>query len=140
MFHGGAYHCRRGLAGVENKTRTVPEIAPAAAGVNEGGIAAEGTARQRCSFIVREHWRYGGAEPFCNAPSVPGSAYCARHLARCTASAESEAELAGAAEVPPPPPELGYLAEAALPELLPEDEGELRALLDVQPAAPGGEE
>ena len=51
-----------------------------------------------------------------------------------------EADLAGAAEAPPPPPELKFLAEAALPELMPDDVREIWALLDVKPSDPGGEE
>jgi len=42
-----------------------------------------------CGFVVPEAWSYGGAEPFCNAPALPGSSYCARHRALCVVPARS---------------------------------------------------
>jgi hypothetical protein len=39
--------------------------------------------------------------------------------------------------VPEPPPELAHLRERALPELLPDDIHDLRALLDHPPQVPG---
>jgi len=138
MFHRGACESRKGREYIENKSRT--KIARDATAVNENGMVNPADTRSQCSFIVTARWRFGGADPFCNAPAVPGSAYCARHLARCAAAPESELALAGDVEAPPPPPELRYLREAALPELLPEAEDELRALLDVRPLEPRGEE
>lgn len=140
MFHRGACESRKGREHVENKSRTQAQIARDATAVNENGMVNPAGTLSQCSFIVTERWRFGGAEPFCNAPAVPGSAYCARHLAHCAAAPETELALAGEVEAPPPPPELRYLREAALPEVLPEAEDELRALLDVRPREPRGEE
>jgi hypothetical protein len=47
----------------------------------------------------------------------------------------------GEAEAAPePPPELAHLRETVLPESLPDDAGDLRALLDHPPPAPGARE
>ncbi len=138
MFHAGAYQSRSRLGAVKNKSRTlIPGIPRRTVAVNEIGIDAGTGSLNRCSFVAAEHWRYGGGEPFCNAPTAPGSAYCVRHLAQCGAAPP---EAVGAAEVPPPPPELGFLAEAVLPELIPDDPREIRSLLDVEPVGPGIEE
>ena len=45
----------------------------------------------RCGYVVAEDWRYGGAGPFCDAPAVPGSSYCARHLALCAVAPGTKA-------------------------------------------------
>jgi hypothetical protein len=45
--------------------------------------------------------------------------------------------IAEAEAVPEPPPELGHLKESALQESLPDDLGDLRALLDHPPPDPG---
>lgn len=140
MFHIGAYQSRPHSREFENKTRTLtPGILRGTVAVNEIGIDTGADSLNQCSFVAAEHWRYGSGEPFCNAPTAPGSAYCVRHLARCAAE-RPETGAVGAAEVPPPPPELGYLAEAVLPELMPDDPREIRALLDVEPLGPGNEE
>src|ERR1700676_1738371 len=59
-------------------------------------------------------WRESG-EPFCAAPTRPGSSYCARHQALCIVpKASPEARLreavllAEAEEAPEPPPELAH--------------------------------
>jgi hypothetical protein len=48
--------------------------------------------------------------------------------------------IAEAEEVLEPPPELAHLRECVLPELLPDDVSDLRALLDHQPLEPGARE
>jgi hypothetical protein len=140
MFHGGAYLSRASSGEDENKSRTHDsQIAPLAEAVNAVGFEAGADALNRCSFVAAEHWRYGSDEPFCNAPAAVGSAYCAHHLASCAAEI-SQTEAWGTEDVPPPPPELAYLAEAALPELIPDDPRELRALVDIDPPDHRGEE
>jgi hypothetical protein len=140
MFHVGAYQSTSCLAQGENKSRThIPGISRQTAIVNEIGIDAADRSLNQCSFVATEQWRYGSGEPFCNAPVAPGSAYCVRHLARCAAE-RSQTGAAGEGEAPPPPPELGFLAEVALQELIPDDPREIRALLDVEPPGPGREE
>ena len=95
--------------------------------------------------MARAGWRYGGATPFCDAPALPGSSYCAGHRALCTiAPGSAAAETAAlaldraAAAAPSPPPELGFLDAASVPELdaaaEPED---IAACLDLPPE-PGG--
>jgi len=138
MFHSGAYESRQ-REDEENKTGTTLTLPGGA--VKRGGAGAPGDTRARCSFIVAEGWRYGGGEPFCNAPVAAGSAYCVQHRRRCAPTPDSSsAALAEAAEAPPPPPEFGYLAEAVLPEALPDEAEEIRALLDVQPLDRGAAE
>ena len=147
MFHRGACQSMR-FAGVgENKTRTNPtKVGHASSVVKAKGRPDGVDTRNQCSYVAAENWRYGGADPFCNAPVVAGTAYCVRHFARCAAALASsealalEADLARAADDPPPPPELGFLAEAALPEQSPDDPRDIRALLDVEPPDRGGEE
>ncbi|MGH7123703.1 MAG: hypothetical protein ACREFI_04975 [Stellaceae bacterium] len=94
-------------------------------------------------------WR-SVADPFCGAPTRPGSSYCACHHRLCivpSGSAEGRlratALIEEAEAVPEPPPELAHLKESALPESLPDDPGDLRVLLDhppPDPAAGGGSE
>ena len=91
-------------------------------------------------------WREGG-EPFCSAPTRPGSSYCALHEPLCIVSCESaegRSRLAALDEeadaAPEPPPELAHLKESVLPESLPDEVGDLRALLDHPPPVPGAQE
>src|SRR5262249_20343119 len=102
-------------------------------------------AHSSCSFVVAD-WRTG-AEPFCGAPTRPGSSYCARHQPICVLSRESAEGRSRVAalmretdEAPEPPPELAHLRESTLPEPLPDDTGDLRALLDHPPPDPGARE
>jgi hypothetical protein len=74
--------------------------------------------------VVRDGWRYGEAAPFCDAPALPRSSYCAHHRALCTiAPGSTAAETAGRAldhiadAASAPPPELAYLDAASVPEL-----------------------
>jgi hypothetical protein len=139
MFHVGAYQSRSHSLEDENKTRIfVSGIYRRTVTVNEIGIDAAARSLNQCCFVAAEQWRYGSGEPFCNAPAAPGSAYCVRHLAHCAAE-RPETGAVGEGEAPPPP-ELGFLAEVALPELIPDDPREIRALLDVEPPGPGDEE
>ncbi len=91
-------------------------------------------------------WREGG-EPFCGAPTRPGSPYCARHEPICIVPRESaEARSRVAALIvevetaPEPPPELAHLKESVLPEPLSDDVSDLRAFLDHPPPDPGARE
>ena len=106
--------------------------------VNGFGQTAPSVADPGCSFVVAD-WREGG-EPFCGAPTAAGSAYCAHHQPLCVVaqgSAEGRSRIAALmAEIeaaPEPPPELAHLKESALPESLPDEVGDLRALLDHPP-------
>ncbi len=73
-----------------------------------------------CCFIAAESWP-AGEPPFCGAPALPGSPYCASHASLCAAAARSPKgarialaqDLAARAE---PPPELGHLAVCVVPE------------------------
>lgn len=109
-------------------------------GVNASGQTAPARASGACSFVVAD-WREGG-EPFCGTPTRPGSSYCARHQPLCIVpreSAEGRSRVATILEeveaVPSPPPELAHLKETTLPESLPDDPGDLQALLDHPPPA-----
>jgi hypothetical protein len=113
--------------------------------VNRSGQPGRSRASSGCSFVVAD-WRER-REPFCAAPTRPGSSYCARHQALCIVpKASPEARLreavllAEAEEAPGPPPELAHLAESALPESLPDDPRDLRVLLDHPPPDPGARE
>jgi hypothetical protein len=76
----------------------------------------------RCSYVDAEAWRYADPSPFCDAPAVRGSAYCARHQALCRLAPGSPAAIAAAealaqaGETPPPPRELGFLDALPIPE------------------------
>lgn len=140
MFHGGAYQSRSSSSEYKNKSCTsLSQIVPSPEAVNAIGIEIADDTINRCSFVAAEHWRYGSGEPFCNARAAAGSAYCMHHLARCAAET-SETDAFGGADVPPPPPELAYLAETVLPEPIPDDPREFRALVDVEPPDRGDEE
>lgn len=96
----------------------------------------------QCGYVDAEAWHYGEGNPFCDAPALPGSSYCARHQALCAvapdspagaAAARALAEAADAATVPPP--ELAFLAAVTLPELEAEAEpGDIAACVDLPPA------
>jgi hypothetical protein len=81
---------------------------------------------RRCVYIAAETWP-PGAPPFCGAPVLLGSPYCAEHTRLCTADPASEEgarialtqDLAARAA---PPPELDHLAPIALPERAPDDD------------------
>ena len=130
----------------KNKERTSEaEIQDCRGWVNGSGQTLRSRASGACSFVVAE-WR-AGAEPFCGAPTRPGSSYCARHQPVCIVPRESaEGRLREAAlledvdAAPEPPPELAHLRESALPEALPDDIVDLRALLDHPPPDPGARE
>ena len=42
-----------------------------------------------CVYIIAATWRVGAA-PFCGAPVLPGSSYCARHAVLCGVDPASE--------------------------------------------------
>lgn len=124
----------------ENITRTIaqPPALVTLQLVTGNGAAAP----DRCGYVVREGWRYGMAPPFCDAPALPGSSYCAHHRALCivapgSAAAERAArrlDEAAAAESAPPPGELEYLDAAAVPELeAAAERDDIAACLDLPP-------
>ncbi|HTC18474.1 MAG TPA: hypothetical protein VK690_05125, partial [Stellaceae bacterium] len=88
----------------------------------------------RCGFVVAP----GSSQPFCDAPALPGSSYCARHHALCAVKPDSDeaARLlrdqdSAAARAGPPPPELGFLAAGDPPERIEENDAEKLAGLDL---------
>ncbi len=118
-----------------------PEIQDRFIAVNGSGRNAETSASGTCSFVVAD-WRLV-ADPFCGAPTRPGSSYCARHRPICIAprgTAEGRLRAAALFEdaktAPEPPLELAHLRETALPESLPDDPRDFRALLDHPPPDP----
>jgi hypothetical protein len=46
--------------------------------------------RPRCGYVVAATWRYGAPDPFCDAPALPGSSYCAAHRALCAVDPATE--------------------------------------------------
>lgn len=126
---------------VENIPRTFEtSIQDHGSGVNASGQTARPRASDACSFVVAD-WREGG-EPFCGAPTRPGSSYCAQHQPVCIVpceSAEGRLRIATLLEeidaAPDPPPELALLKETTLPESFPDDAGDLRVFLDHPPPA-----
>ena len=133
-------------AALENISGTErPDIQDPALTVNRFGRIGEASASGACSFVVAD-WRSGG-DPFCGEPVRPGSSYCVRHQPVCIVprgTAEGRSRAAAlreeAEEAPEPPLELAHLREAALPESLPDDPRELRALLDHPPPDPARRE
>jgi len=99
-----------------NITRTIARPAPF--------VTVRDAAPERCGYVALVGWRYGAAPPFCDAPALPGSSYCAHHRSLCIiAPGSAAAELAArtldaaAAAAPAPPRELAFLDAAAVPEL-----------------------
>lgn len=96
-----------------------------------------------CAFVTVNNWRYGDGDPFCGAPAVAGSAYCAVHRALCQIPPGTRAGIAAAralrreAEIAAPPA-LGLLDAPALPEV--ESAAEAAALVDLRRLDEGGEE
>jgi hypothetical protein len=92
------------------------------------GFEPAESAPRGCAYIAADTWP-PGAPPFCGAPVLLGSPYCAQHTRLCTvdpASPEGERiaitqDLAARAASPP---ELDHLAPIALPEPA-EDSGNL---------------
>ena len=117
----------------ENITRTIADAPPL--------VTICRSPLERCGYVVRDGWRYGEAAPFCDAPALPRSSYCAHHRALCTiAPGSTAAETAGRAldcvaeAAPAPPPELAYLDAASVPELEAAAEPEdIAACLDLPP-------
>ena len=83
------------------------------------------------------------APPFCDAPALPGSSYCAQHRAICIiASGSAAAEIAArmldkaAAAAPRSLRGLAYLDAAAVPELeAAAERDDIAACLDLPPGA-----
>lgn len=110
----------------KNKTRT-NSTRP----VKPGEDGTPSDLRRGCAFVAREPAASGRASPFCDAPALPGSAYCADHHAICdVAPGSAESERLGrdlereAATESPPPEELSFLASVEIPEPEPEAESE----------------
>lgn len=99
-----------------------------------------------CAYVAAIAWRYGAGDPFCGAPAVPGSSYCAPHHALCALVAGS-AEAAGAAraqadaggETPPLPGLIRNELPLPLEVDADEDPRELAACLDL-PVRVGADE
>ena len=132
----------------ENKTGIDPSsLSEVGVEVKRIGNLSIDPIRNRCVFVVSpRHARPGAIGPFCGAPAIPRSAYCARHHRICVLSAASAAgqadaaTLATEAEAAEPPPELAHLIPPTLPEQQGEEQpAELRVLLDHPPPAPGTE-
>jgi hypothetical protein len=88
----------------------------------------------RCGFVVAP----GSNHPFCDAPALRGSSYCARHHALCAVAPDSEEAVwlardqdNAASRAGPPPPELGFLAAGYPPERIEENDAEKLAGLDL---------
>jgi hypothetical protein len=121
--------CRNNLARSGNISRTLLDFRavakPGFCALSEA-IAPDETAKQRCAYIAADTWP-PGAPPFCGAPVLLGSPYCAAHTRLCTADPASEEgaliamtqDLAARAA---PPPELRHLAPIAVPEPTPDDD------------------
>lgn len=63
-----------------------------ASDLNKTGTKSKGGRQdpdQGCAYIAAGTWR-AGAAPFCGAPVVPGSSYCARHAPLCGVDPASE--------------------------------------------------
>src|SRR5579872_5844156 len=125
----------------ENTSGTTIRVQHEQPAVNSPVLNSERSASGTCSFVIAD-WRSGG-DPFCGASTRPRSSYCARHHPLCIVprrSVEGRSRAAVLIEeaklAPKPPPELAHLRETALPEPLPDDPRDLRALLDHPPPDP----
>lgn len=74
----------------ENIMGTIPEF-PAAVTAESQVRAHPGAASRRCGYVVASRWHYGAPDPFCGAPAVPGSSYCALHRSLCAVDPASAA-------------------------------------------------
>jgi len=97
--------------------------------------------REPCRFILGDGNGHSRRPRVCAAPSVPGSAYCARHRALCSISPDSAAgervargfERAAGNQAWVPN-DLAFLSSVAVPEFQNEDEREdIAACLDWLP-------
>lgn len=82
---------------------------------------------EACVYITAPTWRAGTA-PFCGAPALPGSSYCARHALLCGVDAASERgeQIAAEQDAAAAMSLLPDLGICAVPEPL-EEEGALEA-------------
>lgn len=80
-----------------------------------------------CVYITAAKWRVGAA-PFCGAPVLPGSSYCARHAVLCGADPASERgeQIAAEQDAAAAMSLLPHLEACAVPEPL-EEEGAIEA-------------
>lgn len=111
----------------ENITRTIspfpPDVTPGErGGADAPGKSPPGRSSRPCAYVVAASWRFGGPDPFCNAPAAPGSAYCPRHRALCEPARPGAIDPVSPPDEAPPPPEFAYLAAAPLAESLECDE------------------
>src|SRR5713226_3939914 len=75
-------------ASVENISGTsLTGVPDSSAAVNSPGQSAGLRASGGCPFVIAD-WR-AGEEPFCGAPTRPGSSYCSRHQPLCVVPRES---------------------------------------------------
>jgi hypothetical protein len=129
----------------KNISRTIPCATASVTDESDvlDGIADERPGRERCGYVMAAQWRYGAGDPFCNAPAVRGSSYCAEHRALCEVDPETiEGQLlagdqAAAAHAVLPDEFPSLTAPEALPDVEP-DEG--LAAIDVPPAPPADDQ
>jgi hypothetical protein len=133
---GFSVECKENISGTEQSDIQDP-VGP----VNHAGRNTGTSASRTCSFVVTDGKSAG--DPFCGAPARAGSSYCARHLPLCIVSrgspegrSRAAALIEDAEAAPEPPLELMHLRETALPESLPDDPRDFRALLDHPPPDP----
>lgn len=126
---------RSNLAADENISGTILDFRAAAKPRvwTESAHAAVGDWHEgRCAYIAADHWP-PGAPPFCGAPVLIGSPYCAQHTRLCIADPRS---VEGAQIVlmqeraadAVPPPELATLTPVAVPEPSDDDTVDAREL------------
>jgi hypothetical protein len=77
-----------------------------------------------CSFVISGDDALPGVPRFCDAPALPGSAYCAEHHARCAVRPDSAAGRRAirrlkhaAGQAADPPRDLAHLASVEVAEL-----------------------
>jgi hypothetical protein len=128
-MHGHPPPFRRDLTLNENISRTLLDFrarSKPSFSARSVGLEPAESAPRGCAYIAADTWP-PGTPPFCGAPVLLGSPYCAEHTRLCTVDPASEAgarvaitqELAARAA---PPPELDHLTPIALPEPVEDDE------------------
>jgi hypothetical protein len=107
--------------------------------LNKTGTSSRGP-DEGCVYIAAAKWR-AGAAPFCGAPVLPGSSYCARHAPLCGVDPASERgeQIAAEQDAVAAMSLLPDLGTCAVPEPL-EEEGALEAWDLPWPAASNAEE
>src|SRR5579864_2141020 len=84
--------CRRDLGLSKNISRTLLDFRAAAKPgfwARSEALGRDKADEPRCAYIAADSWP-PGAPPFCGAPVLLGSPYCAEHTRLCTADPASE--------------------------------------------------